>query len=269
MKYTFGFIGTGNMGSALAQAASKTVDPQNIILSNRTPSKAEALASRLGCCSGSNSLAAAESRYLFLAVKPQMMADMLSGISGDLRQRTDSFVLVTIAAGLTIARIRELAGADYPVIRIMPNTPCAIGSGVILCSRSDNVSDGDYENFKQMMQGAGTLIDLSENLIDAGSAISGCGPAYVYVFLEALADAGVACGLTRADAKKLAAATVRGSAELAMVSDKHTAQLKDEVCSPGGSTIEGVLRLENGGFRGTVADCVKASFEKNKSLGKN
>ena len=265
---TIGFIGTGNMGSALARAASKNVLPGELLLSDRFPEKAEELAKAIGGRAADNAAVAGSARYVVLAVKPQMMAEMLSSVSSVLKNRKDGFVLVTIAAGLTVSRILEMAGGDYPVIRIMPNTPCAIGSGVVLCCRNGKVSDEDYDAFKTVMSAAGTLIDLKEDLIDAGSAISGCGPAYVYTFIEAMADAGVACGLTRADAVKLAAATVKGSAELAASSGKHTAQLRDEVCSPGGSTIAGVLSLENDGFRAAVANCVKAAYGKTKDLGK-
>lgn len=266
--YTMGFIGTGNMGSALALAASKKLPSEQLVLANRTPEKAKALAEKLGCATVDNAAVCADSRYIFLGVKPQMMPGLLSDLAPVLKARSDSFVLVTMAAGLTIERIQALAGGDYPVIRIMPNTPCAIGEGVILCCRSAKVSDEKYSAFKDALSDAGTLIDVGENLIDAGSAISGCGPAFVYTFIEALADAGVACGLSRADALKLAAATVKGSAEMVMQSNKHPAQLRDNVCSPGGSTIAGVLSLENDGFRAAVANCVKASFERTKELGK-
>ena len=263
-----GFIGTGNMGSALASAAARGLPGEEIMLANRTAAKAEQLAQKLGCRSADDCSVAASAKYIVLAVKPQMMAAMLGDVAPVLKVRDDRFVLVTIAAGLTMSRIQEMVGDEYPIIRVMPNTPCAIGSGVILCCRNEKVSDKEYAEFKAIMAGAGTLIDLAENLIDAGSALSGCGPAFVYTFMEAMADAGVACGLTRADAQKLAAATVMGSADMAIHSGKHTAELRDNVCSPGGSTIAGVLSLENDGFRAAVANCVLAAFEKTKELGK-
>ena len=267
--YTIGFIGTGSMGRALAKAASNTIPGEQILLANRTHSKAQQLAEEFGCNAGSNIDVAKECKFIMLAVKPQMMASMLESISGTLKERKDGFVLVTIAAGLCIDRIQQLAGGQYPVIRIMPNTPCAVGSGTVLCTRNASVTGADYNEFKQILGGAGTFIDLHESLIDAGSAISGCGPAYVFTFIEAMADAGVACGLTRADALKLASSTVLGSADLAIKSGAHPAQLRDKVCSPGGSTIEGVLSLENDGFRAAVANCVLAAFEKTKELGNN
>jgi len=266
--YTMGFIGTGNMGSALAQAAAKRLPPEQLVLANRTAAKAEALAAQLGCQAADNRTVCAQSRYILLGVKPQMMADLLTGLAPTLRERTDRFVLVTMAAGLTAARIQALAGAAYPVIRIMPNTPCAIGSGTILCCRSSGVTDAEYAAFQDALTAAGTLIDLSEPLIDAGSAISGCGPAFVYTFIEAMADAGVACGLTRAAALTLSAATVRGSADMVMQSGAHPAQLRDQVCSPGGSTIAGVLQMERAGFRAAVAGGVIAAYRRTQELGK-
>ena len=266
MKYKFGFIGVGNMGSALAQAVVKRVEPQRVVLANRSPAKAEVLAGTLGCASGDNIAAAQGSKFIMLGVKPQMMAGMLAGIAPVLASRRDGFVLVSMAAGLTIGRIRELAGGDYPVIRIMPNTPCSIGDGIILCCRSGNVSDGDYQEFKDAMAGAGLTSDLDEGLFDAGSAISGCGPAYVYMLIEAMADGGVACGLPRVEAHRLAAVMVRGSADLTLQSGRHTAQLRDNVCSPGGSTIAGVLALERGGFRAAVADCILAAYDRTRGL---
>ena len=267
--YSIGFIGIGSIGTALAKAAAKSLPGEQILLSNRTPEKAKNLAAILGCKAGSNIDAANECKYILLSVKPQMMAGMLEEIAPVLKARKSGFVLVTPAAGLAISRIQQLAGGQYPVIRIMPNTPCAVGSGTVLCTRNSSVTGADYDEFKQILGGAGTFIDLHESLIDAGSAISGCGPAYVFTFIEAMADAGVACGLTRSDALKLASSTVLGSADLAIKSGAHPAQLRDKVCSPGGSTIEGVLSLENDGFRAAVANCVIAAFEKTKELGNN
>ena len=263
-----GFIGTGNMGSAIAQAAAKVLPSVDLLLVNRTRAKAERLAERLGCDVGDDEQAARESKYVLLGVKPQMMERVFQKIAPVLQERKDRFLLVTMAAGLTIERICQLAGGDYPVIRIMPNTPCAIGAGTVLCCKNEAVTEEEYTFFKAALQKCGTLVDLPEHLIDAGSAISGCSPAYVYTFIESMADAGVACGLTRQDALSLAAATVNGAARMVQESGEHPAQLRDRVCSPGGSTIAGVLSLENDGFRGAVANCIRAAYERTKELGK-
>ena len=201
---TFGFIGCGNMGGALATAACKS-GVGRVLLANRTQAKAEALAARLegmgaAVAVAENAGVAEEADYIFLGVKPQMMADMLGSIAPVLAARARAgrrFVLVTMAAGLTVARIREMAGADYPVIRIMPNTPCAIGKGMILCA-AHGVTEAEKTAFCEGMAAAGRLDWLEEHLIDAGSAVSGCGPAFAYLFMEALADGAVECGLPRA-----------------------------------------------------------------------
>ena len=261
----FGFIGTGNMGGALARAARKRLSGEEILLANRTASKAETLARELGCRAMNNVAAAQTADYLFLGVKPQMMADLLADLAPVLAARKDRFVLVTMAAGLSIARIQELAGGNYPVIRIMPNTPASIGEGMILYA-CGGVTAEEEQVFLQGMAGAGKLAPLAEHLIDAGSAVAGCGPAFVDLFIEALADGGVACGLPRAQALEFAAQMVAGSAKLVLESGQHPGALKDAVCSPGGTTIQGVRALEEAGFRGAVMDAVIAAYEKNFDL---
>lgn len=267
-KYQFGFIGTGNMGGALASAVCRRVVPEQVILSNRTPGKAEDLGSRLGCAiTVDNRTVAQNSEFIFLGVKPQMMAEMLAGIAPVLKKRTTRFVLVSMAAGLTISQIANMAQGDYPVIRIMPNTPSSIGEGVILYAASDTVTSEELARFTNALSAAGRLDPLPEPLIDAGSALSGCGPAFVYQFIEALADGGVECGLPRDKALLYAAQMVAGSAQLMLSTGQHPAALKDAVCSPGGSTIAGVHALESGCLRGTVMSAVQAAFFRTKELG--
>ncbi len=262
-----GFIGTGNMGGALARAAAASELKPELLLVNRTAAKAEALAASLDCgarvCGAAE--AASESDYLFLGVKPQMMKGMLSEIAPVLAERKTAPVLVSMAAGLTMETIKEMAGGDYPVIRIMPNTPAAIGEGMVLCD-SQNTSEEQMDTFLEVMKNAGRFCRLNESLIDAGSAVSGCGPAYVCLFAEALADGGVACGLPRKDALELACQTLIGTAKLILESGEHPGKLKDNVCSPGGTTIQGVRKLENGAFRGTVMEAVIAAYEKTLKL---
>ena len=247
----YGFIGCGNMGGAVARAVCRGVGPENVALANRTPAKAEALAEALGCRAATNDVVAQDCDVIFLGVKPQMMADMLAGIAPILAKRSGRFVLVTMAAGLSMARVREMAGGAYPIIRIMPNTPVSLGAGMIqYCA--DGVSD-----------------DQMFALIDAACCVSGCGPAWVYQFIEALADGGVAAGLPRAKAQEYAAQTLLGSARMVLESGSHPGVLKDAVCSPGGSTIQGVRVLEEHAFRGAVTDAVLAAYDKTKEMGKN
>ena len=259
MKY--GFIGTGNMGGAIARAVCKSVGGDQVLLANKTMDKAQKLAGELECHFGFNQ-DAASCDFVFLGVKPHMMEDMLIEVRHLFKPET---VLVTMAAGLTMETIRRMAGGDFPVIRMMPNTPAAIGEGMIqyCCT---GVSDTQESEFRNAMKFAGRLDKLDEKLIDAASCVSGCGPAWTYMFIEALADGGVACGLPRAKAQEYAAQMLVGAAKLVLDSGKHPGQLKDEVCSPGGSTIQGVRALEDHGFRGSIMEAVIAAYQKTKEI---
>ena len=263
MKY--GFIGCGNMGSALIRAAVKAVDPSRIMITDTDEKKAEALAQETGTAFTDLKTLAEETQMIFLGVKPQMMEALFKNLQPLLDKRQDRFVLVSMAAGLSIEGIRDL-GHVYPVIRIMPNLAASVNEGMILWAE-DGANEEETEDFKQLMKYAGKLLEVPEEKIDAGSAISGCGPAYVYLFLEALADAGVSLGLTRDQALLLASQTVIGAAKLQQETGKHPGELKDAVCSPGGTTIAGVLALEKGAFRSTVSDAVLAAFKRTRELG--
>ena len=266
MRYTFGLIGSGNMGGAIARAVSLTL--KDGILADHSPQRAQELAAELGFSSGTNEDAARESQYLFLGVKPHLMGGMLEGIRPTLASRETSPILVSMAAGLTIAQIQQMAGQKYPVIRIMPNTPVAVREGVVLYETSANVTADMMDGFLNMMSQAGKLFHLEESLMDVGAAVSGCGPAYAYLILDAMADGGVACGLPRPDAVRFAAQTLLGAAQMVLETGKHPDQLKNDVCSPGGSTIQGVRTLEQRAVRAEVMDAVIAACEKNAALGK-
>ena len=214
MRYTFGLIGSGNMGGAIARAVSLTL--KDGILADHSPQRAQELAAELGFSSGTNEDAARESQYLFLGVKPHLMGGMLEGIRPTLASRETSPILVSMAAGLTIAQIQQMAGQKYPVIRIMPNTPVAVREGVVLYETSANVTADMMDGFLNMMSQAGKLFHLEESLMDVGAAVSGCGPAYAYLILDAMADGGVACGLPRPDAVRFAAQTLLGAAQMVL-----------------------------------------------------
>ncbi len=260
MKY--GFIGCGNMGGAIAGALSKRTT--DFVVTDRS-GKAKALAAALGGQYGTPEDCARCDR-VFLAVKPHMMEQVLAPLQFVLADSKP--LLITMAAGLTTAQIEEFAGLRLPVIRIMPNTPCAIGKGVVQYCCNDLVEPAVLQDFLEDMAPCGLLDELEERLMDAGSAISGSGPAYVYLFMEALADGAVACGIPRAKALEYAAATVIGAGQMLLATGQHPGALKDAVCSPGGSTIAGIRALEEKGFRGAVMDAVIATWEKNKLLGK-
>ena len=259
----YGFLGCGNMGGALAKALSRVT--KDITVTDRS-GKAKELARELGIRYGSAEEIAASCDRIFLAVKPHMMADLLAPLQAVLQQRKP--LLITMAAGLTVARIEELAGGKLPVIRIMPNTPVAVGKGMTQYCRNELVDEATIASFREDLRFSGQLDELEERLIDAASALSGCGPAYMYLFIEALADGAVACGIPRAKALEYAAATMVGAGEMVLATGKHLGALKDAVCSPGGSTIAGVRALEQHGFRGAAMDCVAAAYEKNILLGK-
>ncbi len=267
--HLLGFIGVGSMGGALARAACVCTDPGQIILSNRSPEKAEALARELGCDAGAPD-EAARARYILLGVKPKDMAGCLNALRPVLESRDDRFVLVSMAAGLDTAAIQSLAGAAYPVVRLCPNTPAAIGRGLVAwCAR--DASPDETAALCAAMAGAGLWDECPEALMDTASVLGGCTPAFAYMFIEALSDGAVRCGLGRATALRWAAAAVEGAAALCaqgLGEGKHPGALKDAVCSPGGSTIEGVLSLERGGFRGAASDAVIAAWEKTRRMGK-
>ena len=224
------------MGGALARAAVKGAQGARVLLANRTPAKAQALADQLGCQATDNQTVAAQCQLIFLGVKPQMMEGLLKSIAPVLAGRKDRFVLASMAAGLTARRIQELAGADYPVIRLMPNTPAEVGAGVIQFCGVD-VEPGELKDFQTLLA-------------------------------EALADGAVACGLPRDKARRYAAQTMEGTAKLMRQTGAHPGAVKDAVCSPGGSTIQGVRVLEANGFRAAAIDAVIAAFEKTQALGK-
>lgn len=259
---TFGFIGIGNMGGAIASAAAKAMNPAEILVSAQHPEKAVAFSQKYGTVPSDNKTIAREAKFVVLGVKPQYMDSVLRELKPILEVRTDC-VLVTMAAGLTMNGISCMVGGGYPVIRIMPNTPAKIGQGVILYDYNDRARKEDVDTFLKALEPAGIVDHLPEKLIDAGSAVSGCGPAFVSLFIESLADGGVACGLPRDKALEYAAQTVMGTAMLMLQSRSHPGVMKDAVCSPGGTTIQGVRMLERGGFRGDVMEAVIAAYEKN------
>ena len=264
MNYKIGFIGTGVMGAALAKAVRQKCG--SVLLSNKTEAKAAALAKELDCRHGDNAAVASLCEYIVLAVKPQVMFSVLEEIRPVLAARKDRYVLISIAAGIKIGAIKAALGTDAPVIRLMPNTPAAVGAGVVLCS-FDGVTDDEKAEFFRLFERSGYCDEIKEELIDAAGSLTGCGPAFVYMVMQALSDGAVAVGVDRARATKYAEMTLYGAAELALKTGEHPEKLKDAVCSPGGSTIEGVTVLEKHAVRSAFEEAIKASYEKNKKLG--
>lgn len=259
-----GFIGAGNMGGAIAKAVLGVLSGSDVLVCDTDESKASAVG---GTVADAHRIAS-ECDYIVTAVKPQVLRSALSEIKDELSARSQKPVIVTPAAGIKIADVDEMAGGGFPIIRIMPNTPVSVGLGMIQYVCNADVTQSMLDGFIGFMSKAGMLDRTDEGKIDAASAVSGCGPAFMYMFAEALADAGVECGLPRDKAIIYALQMIRGSSELALRSGKPLSVLKDEVCSPGGTTIRGVHALEKGGMRGAVMDAVKAAFEYNAQLGK-
>lgn len=268
MNKVFGFIGCGNMGGALASAVAKSACDGKLLLCDDCAEKATALATSIGAEVVDLATVATKADYIFLGVKPQGFEGLFESLRPMLQARANVPVLVSMAAGVSIAAVEKLAGCACPVIRIMPNTPVAVGEGMILYAHNELVTAEMLGEFCKALSKAGVLDAIPEDKIDAASALSGCGPAFVYLFAEALADGAVSCGLARDKAMLYAAQTLRGAAELLIASGKHPGELKDAVCSPGGTTIEGVKALENGAFRASVMAAVTAAYEKTLKLKK-
>ncbi len=271
MSRIISFLGTGNMGGALVRSAKA----DQIFITNKSINKAEALAAEInGKCVNNNSEAAEMGDYIFLCVKPHIIGSVLEEISPALNKAIDAGqkkVLISIAAGVTLDTLRShLIGpcCEIPFIRLMPNTPAAIGMGMIGLSCGDDVPETVINDVMDILSGAGRVNRVPEQMMDAFSAVSGCSPAFVYMFIEALADGAVMAGLPRRDAYIWAAQAVSGSASMVLESGKHPGELKDSVCSPGGSTIAGVAALERNGFRSAVIEAVTDAYNKNKELGK-
>ena len=264
-----GFIGLGNMGGSLARlVAQEERFRSELLLANRSRNKAEKIAAEVGGQPVSNAEVFAQAEVIFLGIKPAQFADFLADYQEILDKR-DSLLLVSMAAGLSLEILEKLTPSHHRWIRIMPNTPVAVGEGVISYALSQQVNQADEDLLQEILSSAGLLLKLEEKQLDAATALAGCGPAFVYLFIEALADAGVRAGLSRDISLELAKQTLLGAAKLSQVSVQHPAQLKDQVCSPGGSTIEGVASLEENAFRGTVMDAVQAAYKRTQELGDN
>ena len=265
-RYLAGFVGAGNMGGIIASAVAKRIGRDAVAVCCSTEKSSENAAERIGC-EHSDIEEICASRYVFLGIKPQMAQEVLPKVADILKNRTDDYIVVSMLAGVTLEQLTQLCNTER-IIRIMPNTPAAVGEGMTLVCSCPAVSEDEVSAFCELISYTGKTDVIPEKYFDASTALSGCGPAYVYMFLEALADGAVRCGLPRELAQQYAASTVAGASKLALLSDQHTARLKDAVCSPGGSTIEGVACLEKEGFRSSVMDAVCAAYQKSRDLGK-
>lgn len=260
-----GFLGAGAMGGAILSGAIKAgvVKASDVYVSDHSQAIKDKYAA-LGCniCNENTDLAQAD--IVIFALKPQYAAPAIKSLGNCL----DGKAVISIMAGIPLAELRELIESDVRILRIMPNTPALVNCGAFALITETDINDEEKAFAENLFGTMGIIEWVPEKLIDAVTGVSGSGPAYVYMFIEALADGGVMEGLPRDTAQKLAAQTVLGAAKMVLETGDHPGLLKDRVCSPGGTTIVGVKTLENGGFRGTTIDTVHAVCEKSKDMAK-
>ena len=261
-----GFIGLGNMASAIIGGLlkKKLVLSNEILGTDKLPEAVERCRKEYGIETAStNTEVASKADVLILAVKPQFFPEVIAEIKDAVREDT---VVVSIAAGKTMASIEELFGRKIKLVRCMPNTPALVLEGCTAVVQGELVSDGEMEYVKELLKAFGTVSEVQEKMIDIVVGISGSSPAYVFMFIESMADAAVLAGMPRKQAYEMSAQAVLGSAKLLLETGKHPGELKDMVCSPAGTTIEAVKVLEEMGFRATVIDAVDACIEKSRNM---
>lgn len=264
------FVGIGNMGSAILLGVlnNKLIKEENIIIFDRNVDKLEVFKKKYNVnIASSFENAIKNTDIILIAVKPNALDDTLNVIKNFIKKDT---LILSIVAGVSINQIEEKlnANANVKVIRIMPNTPALIGEAMSSISKSEYVSEEEVEFILDIFNKLGKAELVSEKLIDVVTGLSGSGPAYVYMFIEALADGAVLNGMPRDMAYKFAAQTVLGSAKMILETKKHPAELKDMVTSPSGTTIEAVRMLENNNFRSAVIEAVNVATQKSKKLSK-
>lgn len=261
-----GFIGLGNMAKAMLEGMlnQDVVSAKEVYGSCKTEASAKAVTEKFGIwtCTD-NAETAKDADYLFLAVKPQFFPQVIDEIKDYVSEKT---VIISIAAGKTIEYITNLFGKDVKVIRCMPNTPALVGEGCTGYCVGQGVSKEQTEQVKVWLNSFGKAYEVAEKLMDVVVGVSGSSPAYVFMFIEAMADQAVAEGMPRDIALKMAAQAVLGSAKMVLETGMHPGQLKDNVCSPGGTTIQAVKVLEECGMRAAVMDAMEACIEKSRSL---
>jgi pyrroline-5-carboxylate reductase len=261
---TVGFIGCGTMGSTILRALCTILNPKQISVSSKHFEHAQNLAAETGCTAvKTNSEVAAQADYLFLAVKPAVVPEVLSEIA----RIENKPVIISMAAGITLASLKT-AGMANACIRIMPNMPAKVGEAMTALCADPMVRAEECALVTRLLAPTGRIEQVDEKLMDCVTAVSGSGPAYVFMFIEALADAAVRFGMPRKQAYIYAAQTVKGSAAMVLEDSRCPAELKDAVCSPAGTTIEGVAALERTGFRNSVIEAVSAACTRSAALGK-
>ncbi|MCI9074976.1 MAG: pyrroline-5-carboxylate reductase [Dorea sp.] len=261
-----GFIGTGNMASAIMGGAIKkgVVTPEDMIGADVSAPGREKVRTQFGIqVTADNKEVVQNADVVFLSVKPQFYGEVISGIKDEFRREQ---IIITIAPGKTLAWLKEQFGRDVKLVRCMPNTPALVGEGMTAACPNELISDEDLDTVKKILGSFSYVEIVPERLMDTVTAVSGSSPAFVFLFIEAMADSAVCCGMPREQAYKFAAQAVLGSAKMVMETGKHPGELKDMVCSPAGTTIGGVRVLEQAGFRSAVFEAVKEAEEISRSL---
>lgn len=268
MEKTIGFIGAGNMGQAMGGGiiSSGIIKPENLIFSDVSAENLKKAYQKYSMkTSNSNILLTAMSDIIVLAVKPHLYPKVVEEIRDYIKPET---IIITIAAGVTLAKMRELLGKDMKVVRTMPNTPAMVGEGMTAVVPNEFVTEDELKEVMEILNSFGKAEIVDEKLIDTVISTSGSSPAYVYMMIEAMADGAVAGGMTREKAYKFAAQAVLGSAKMVLETGMHPGALKDMVCSPGGTTIDAVASLEENGFRGAILKAMKVCEMKSKEMTK-
>lgn len=268
MNKKIGFIGCGNMAKAMIKGIlmSNLVDSKNIVVSAKTSETLEDIKKELGVTTTlENKKVAGEVDILILAVKPYLYEDVLDEIKEDIKEET---IVVSIGAGISLDFLRENLRDEIKFIKTMPNTPALVGEGMSAITLGENLSEQEIEDVLNIFRSFGKVEIIDEKLMDGFTAICGSSPAYIYILIEAMADAGVKEGIPRQMAYSMSAQAVLGSAKMVLETDEHPGRLKDNVCSPGGTTIDAVISLEKTGFRSSIMEAVKLCADKSKSMKK-
>ena len=261
-----GFIGCGNMATAIIKGIirKQIIDAENIIASAKTKTTLDRVQKELGVKVSTDNLEVTEnSDILVLAVKPQYYPEVIAQIKDVVRKEQ---IVISIAPGKTLDWLQEQFGGGVRLVRTMPNTPALVGEGMTGACRNEYVTDEDYATVLRILGSFGEVETIPENLMDVCVSVSGSSPAYIYILIEAMADGAVADGMPRAQAYKFAAQSALGSAKMVLETGKHPGELKDQVCSPGGTTIEAVRVLEEKGFRSSVIEAMKACVRKTRGI---
>lgn len=267
MAERIGFIGVGSMGEALVKGMieAELFCPQEVVISDVDQERLSEVKAEYGVQTvQQNTDLISQVDYLVLAVKPKVIDKVMAEIGSKIKKEQKLF---SIAAGVSTAQIENYLSAEVPVVRLMPNTPALINEGAIAYTLGTAASSEEETLVEKLFCPVGKVVQTEEKLMDAVTGLSGSGPAYIYILIEALSDAGVYEGLSREAATNLAVQTVMGAAKMVADSDAHPAELKDKVTSPGGTTITGVKNLEEAGFRTAVQQAVAAAAKQSRQLG--